>query len=68
MAHLLTTTDIKQERQRLINAMAILPISNLFTDKEKEDLLIIYEDTLKYYDTAIARNIKVKEFELQPDK
>lgn len=65
MAHLLTIQDIKNERQRLVNAMAILPISNAFTDQEKQDLLAIYEDTLKHYDTAIARDIEVKDFELQ---
>ena len=66
MAHLLTISDIKLERERLINSMAILPLSYKFTDQEKEDLKVIYEDTLKIYDTAIARNIEVKEFELQP--
>lgn len=68
MAHLLTIQDIKQERKRLINAMEILPKSPFFTKKEVEDLIAIYEDTLKYYDTAIARLIEVKQFELQPTK
>ncbi|WP_445718223.1 hypothetical protein [Flavobacterium sp.] len=68
MAHLLTISDIKLERERLINSMAILPLSYKFTDQEKEDLKVIYEDTLKIYDTAIARHIEVKEFELQTAK
>lgn len=66
MAHLLTISDIKLERERLLNSMAILPLSYKFTEQEKEDLKAIYEDTLKIYDTAIARNIEVKDFELQP--
>lgn len=65
MAHLLTISDIKLERERLLNSMAILPLSYKFTEQEKEDLKVIYEDTLKIYDTAIARNIEVKDFELQ---
>lgn len=65
MAHLLTISDIKLERERLLNSMAILPLSYKFTEQEKEDLKAIYEDTLKIYDTAIARNIEVKDFELQ---
>ena len=66
MAHLLTISDIKLERERLLNSMAILPLSYKFTEQEKEDLKAIYEDTLKIYDTVIARNIEVKDFELQP--
>jgi hypothetical protein len=66
MAHLLTISDIKQERERLINSMVILPKSYKFTEQEKEDLQVIYQDTLNIYDTVIARNIEVKEFELQP--
>lgn len=68
MAHLLTISDIKNERQRLINSMAILPMSYKFSDQEKEDLKVIYEDTLKIYDTAIARGIEIKDYELQPAK
>lgn len=66
MAHLLTISDIKLERERLLNSMDILPMSYKFTEKEKQDLQVIYEDTLKIYDTAISRNVEVKEFELQP--
>jgi hypothetical protein len=68
MAHLLTISDIKLERERLINSMAILPLSYKFTEQEKEDLKVIYEDTLQMYDNAIARDIEVKDFELQPAK
>lgn len=66
MAHLLTISDIKLERERLINSMEILPMSYKFSEQEKSDLKVIYEDTLKIYDSVIARNIEVKEFELQP--
>jgi hypothetical protein len=73
MAHLLTIQDIEQERKRLLNSMELLPLSYRFTDQEKEDLKVIYEDTLKIYETAIFRKIdayikslEVKDFELQP--
>lgn len=66
MAHLLTISDIKQERIRLINSITILPVSDKFTEKEKEVLSKIYQDTLRIYDTSLARNVEVNEFELQP--
>lgn len=59
MAHLLTISDIKLERERLINSMAILPLSYKFTEQEKEALQIIYQDTLIHYDNAIARDLEV---------
>ena len=64
MAHLLTIQDIKNERNRLINSMELLPMYYFFTDQEKKELKVIYEDTLKAYDTAIARGIRVVDFEI----
>ena len=62
MAHLITLQDLKNERLKLINSMEILPVSQLFTDEEKEDLKAIYIDTLSHYDNAIARETRVIEF------
>lgn len=66
MAHLITISDIKQERERLINSIAILEHSPFFSQMEKDVLEEIYKRQLTIYDTVIARNIEVKNFELQP--
>lgn len=59
MAHLLTIHDIKQERKRLENAIAIMPLSVHFSDDEKKELLEIFKTLLHKYDTALARSIEV---------
>ena len=66
MAHLLSISDIKLERERLINSIAILQNSPFFSQMEKDVLEEIYKRQLNIYDSAIARNVDVKEFELQP--
>lgn len=64
MAHLLSISDIKLERERLINSISILEHSPFFSQMEKDVLEEIYKRQLNIYDSAIARNVDVKEFEL----
>lgn len=66
MAHLLTIYNIINERKHLINSIEILKYSPFFSQMEKDVLEEIYKRQLNIYDSAIARNIEVKEFELQP--
>lgn len=54
--------DLIANRERLDLQKELLPLSLVFNDTEKQDVAIIYDKLIAICDTALARNITVKEY------
>lgn len=57
MAYIITTIDLQKYRDQLERQMSVLPLSNVFSDEEKEDVKQCYLDLIAICETKLTNSI-----------
>lgn len=57
MAYIITIIDLQKYRDQLERQMSVLPLSNVFSDKEKEDVKQCYLELIAICEARMTNSI-----------